>query len=196
MNKKSNKIKYKKKKIKHRYLYKKYQFNTRKEFHESEDYINGVISDGEMVMRPLTEDEKEWLNKFNKENLCATFDTKDSEINNGIESTDFHKDIASRKTIRNENYIRNNDLYNQKKITGFLKKLDTDEYDKISESRLSSVDVEDYLVSQIDLKNRLKEMGYFNLRKVDLDLENEIRELAIDFDLLPLDKEDLLDGLE
>lgn len=193
---KTKKSKYKKKqKINERYLFNKYQFKTRREFHESEEYIDGIYDkDGTELMRKLDDKEREWLNKFNKEQLCATFDTSDKEIKEGKESEDFHTDIQTRKKIRNENYARNNDLYNQKRITGYLKKLDADEYDKISETRLSGVDLEDYMVSQIDLKDKLQSLGYFDLRDVDNETERRIRDIAVDFDPLPVDKQDLIDN--
>ncbi|NJN50296.1 MAG: hypothetical protein HC798_03970 [Polaribacter sp.] len=46
---------------------------SRKDYIES-DYINGVFdSDGKEVIRPMTDSEKQWLNKFYEETIITNF---------------------------------------------------------------------------------------------------------------------------
>jgi len=77
------------------------------------EYINGVRNEhGRMVMRPLTDSEKAFLNKFYEETVVTTF-KKDG--------TDLYPESEDRKMFYHENYIRNVDLYNLKQRTGMLK---------------------------------------------------------------------------
>jgi len=54
-------------------LEKKFTLPRRQEFLDTE-YVNGVINDkGELVMRKLTQSERDWLNQFYKETLNTNF---------------------------------------------------------------------------------------------------------------------------
>lgn len=54
-------------------LKKEFTIKRRREFLETE-YVNGVTNkDGEMVIRPLNDEEKEWLDQFYKETLNTSF---------------------------------------------------------------------------------------------------------------------------
>ena len=54
-------------------LKKEFNLKRRSEFIET-DYINGIYdSEGNEVIRPLTEEEKDFLNKFNEETINANF---------------------------------------------------------------------------------------------------------------------------
>lgn len=48
-----------------------FTLKTRQDYFEA-DYVDGVLNDdGEMVIRPLNEVEKDWLNRFNEEFVSA-----------------------------------------------------------------------------------------------------------------------------
>lgn len=95
----------------------------RVEFIETQKYINGVRNErgGEYVIRPLNEEEKEWLAKFN-----ATF-----------EHGNFKEDFLElteeqRSEINHQDYARKSDLYFTAKTSGNLIAYDLMEIDKIS----------------------------------------------------------------
>lgn len=63
---------------KHPNLEKKFTLQRRQEFLDT-DYVKGTInSDGEVVIRKLTRDERDWLNQFYKETLNTNFNKYDS----------------------------------------------------------------------------------------------------------------------
>lgn len=85
------------------------------------DYVNGVRNEkGEMVIRPLNEDEKAWLDKFYKEYINGEKLDDDSLHDKDEHQTDLY--LA--------NNARNRDIYTSKKIGNKLKQLDIDEYDR------------------------------------------------------------------
>jgi hypothetical protein len=65
----------------------------RRDYLDNTYYVDGVKKKDEYVIRPLNDDEKEWLNKFNGEYYGASFD-KDDENN-------LHKNLAEDTTIYN-----------------------------------------------------------------------------------------------
>lgn len=84
------------------------------------EYIDGVRDqDGNEVMRPLTREEKEFLNKFYKETVNAA-------------PKDFYPDDKDRKYIYEENNARNRDIYTKAKATGKLYVVDPSDLDKVS----------------------------------------------------------------
>ena len=81
------------------------------------DYVNGIKDKhGNVVMRALTEEEKDWLDQFYKETVNANF--KDAKL---------ITDKEEQKKIYGENNARNRCLYNQAKKTGKLVKIDVKE---------------------------------------------------------------------
>jgi len=101
---------------------------TRYEEIEQNQYINGVKNDdGELVIRALTEAEKDWLNRFNEETVNANFKHKGKKI-------DATK--ASKKRSYDKNNARNRCIYTKAKASGTLSYI---EDLKISNKELSSL---------------------------------------------------------
>jgi uncharacterized protein (DUF849 family) len=64
---------------KHPFLDKSYNLKSRRDYIDNTYYVNGVKDvKGKTVMRELTEEEKDFLNKFNAEYYCASFDKDDN----------------------------------------------------------------------------------------------------------------------
>jgi seryl-tRNA synthetase len=62
------------------YLETFFSIKSRKEFIDT-DYINGVYdAENRQLIRPLTNEEKQWLNKFYKEHLHASFCEEDPMV--------------------------------------------------------------------------------------------------------------------
>lgn len=108
----------------------------RVEFIETQKYINGVRNErnGPKVIRPLNEDEKEFLSKFN-----ATF-----------EHGNFDDDFLSlsedqRSEINHQDYARKMDLMFVAKKAGQLITYDLGEYDKLTTEMETGIEPEDLL---------------------------------------------------
>jgi len=147
-------------------LEKRFNLKLRDEFIDN-DYIDGVFDDkGNMVIRPLNDKEKEWLNQFNREYINANFNgtseikktakelmvckkKKQTEyVKNKIKklkiklrrlrkNTNFYKTHEEEKEIYNENNARNRCLFNRARASSKLISLDTDQ-EEISKYNLYS----------------------------------------------------------
>lgn len=129
------------------------------------EYINGVRNeDGELVMRPLTDEEKEFLNKFYQETVNANFlhDPELKSLHNKIKEVqqldnpteeDFERldylnllylekaeeallysGEKDQKRIYGENNARNRCLYNRSKSSGSLSHIEDTQYNDEDES--------------------------------------------------------------
>ena len=129
-------------KKKHKNIDKKYTLRLRQEYMDV-DYVNGVKNaKGELVIRPMTDEEKDWLDAFYKEDLHASISK---------ENPKFYKGEDRREAFARNNQ-RNRCLYNQEKAQGKLIDLDADILDnymgKFFED--SGIDPEEILIRQID----------------------------------------------
>jgi len=83
----------------------------RRDYLDNLYYVDGIKRAGEEVIRPLNENEKEWLNKFNGEYYGASFDkddTKNLHTNNVDDVTIYNirQDISNlRKLAAKENDV-------------------------------------------------------------------------------------------
>ena len=71
---------------KYPFLYREYNPRVMFDYIESEEYINGIYDEnGTELIRPLTEEEKEWLNSFNANEVCGSFfpENEKNLFNNG-----------------------------------------------------------------------------------------------------------------
>ncbi len=96
----------------------------------------------------LTDEQKEWLNKFTEEELNASF--KNDE-------TDFNQDKEEKRKIYNKNNARNRCLYGQvKNKVGATKMLNyEDSTNLIDEKNTVSDDyIEDAIIDYIDSKKK------------------------------------------
>lgn len=119
-SKSKKKSELKKENKKYRYLQKDKNLKSRRYFIDT-DYIDGVYNeDGTQAIRPMTNEEKAWLNQFYKEDVCAN--RKDAVLYD--ESND-----AVWKPIYRANNDRNVDLYNIKQRTGKLSTISTEKFD-------------------------------------------------------------------
>lgn len=113
------------------------------------DYVNGVRGvDGDVAIRALTDSEKAWLDKFNKETVVTSFD-KDGQ--------DLYPEAEDRKKFYNENYSRFYCLYNYAKRTNNLVSFDADSYDEYVSRKIESLDCENMIVNELDRKKRKEE---------------------------------------
>lgn len=142
--KKIKKPKNRREKEKYPALKKKFNTKIRQDFIESEEYINGVCNDkGEMVMRALTEDELEFLNRFNAETVVTSF-KKDGK--------DFYfYDDEKRKELYRENNRRNYDLFSAMKVEGRLLHFDLDSFDNLTSRKLDHIDPEAIVLHELDI---------------------------------------------
>lgn len=86
----------------------------RREFVETE-YVNGVYSEsGEMLIRPLTDEEKDFLNRFYEETVHANFKHPGELL---------IADDNERKFYNNQNYARRMCCFNRAKYTKLLYEL-------------------------------------------------------------------------
>jgi hypothetical protein len=124
-------------------LKKELNIKTRHDYIEP-DYINGVVdSEGNKVIRALTHEEKEWLNKFYEEYIITNF-KKDG--------TDLIDDIEDRRTAYRENNHRNVCLFNQKNRMGLLDQYDGGNFEKTVMNRINGIDFEMALINELDYK--------------------------------------------
>ena len=120
----------KRSRIKHPYLHPGMNIRKRKEYMDNIEYVNGVKNNkGEEVIRKMNEEEKEWLNQFNKEFYGASIPSK-KDIEGHEHSLHDTEDNEVRKEIWLGNNARNRCLYNNLNCRGMLIDLDIDAYDK------------------------------------------------------------------
>jgi hypothetical protein len=90
----------------------------------------------------LSDSEKAWLDRFNKEFINATFEKKKKYTKNNL-----HKGEKKRKELYKDNYSRQNCLYNVKKATKSLVSIEG------AFNKTQNTNVEDALIDVIDAKN-------------------------------------------
>lgn len=84
------------------------------------EYADGVYDeDGNQVIRPLTEEEKDWLNRFNDE-YCANNHAQPNSIHRQLD--DYESKL--KKEMYATTYRRNSDLYARLKYGNYLMPLD------------------------------------------------------------------------
>jgi hypothetical protein len=109
------------------------------------DYIDGVPGiDSSSSIRPLTEKEKAWLDKFYEEYIVASF-TKTR--------ADLHKGGDKRKEVYRENNARNRDLYSVMQKTGQLQSFSSDNYEKMCYESIGHLDFEELLAQNVDTRD-------------------------------------------
>jgi hypothetical protein len=80
------------------------------------DYINGVRDEnGVLVIRPLTEEEKDWLNQFYQETIITNFNK---------DGSDFYESVQERRALWRENNRRNKCVFTKAKKTNCLHSLE------------------------------------------------------------------------
>ena len=136
------------------------------------DYVNGTFNkDGEMVIRPLNEEEKTFLNSFYEEVIGANFMHDDllkelhsalkvlknkpqltneepedverlqSEYYARADEVLLYPDACDQKKLYGENNSRNRCLYNRTKTAGILDELNDSTYDEIHQNVYNNPEV-------------------------------------------------------
>jgi hypothetical protein len=120
---------------------------TRIEYMDVE-YINGIYDEfGNQVMRPLTPEEKDWLDKFYKEYYCASFNHENC----------LHKSKNEKRNLYNANNARNRCIYNLKNAIHTLKPLNDESYNPAHNTLVGfKTYIENLNDSEIDLKLKTK----------------------------------------
>lgn len=120
MSKKSNKPQTKRDKDKYRFLFKEKNARAIKEYLETEEYMNGVYNEeGDEISRPLNDEEKDFMNRFNANFYCGHFEK---------DGTDFVEDRHERRRLWNEKYARRMDALNSAGATYRLHEYDDARY--------------------------------------------------------------------
>jgi hypothetical protein len=88
-------------------------------------------------LHKLSDKELQWLNKFNKEEISASFDTKNPNKN-------FNKSKKARKRCYDSNNARNRDILSKAKASNQLVEFDA----LIEKSNMGSY--EDFLINKLD----------------------------------------------
>ena len=91
-------------------------------------------------LHKLSEEEKDWLNKFNEEYVNASLDRQNLDNN-------LHKTKKLKKSIDKKNNVRKEDIYTMQKASGKLHYLED-----IKNKQISLIDNEDKLIEKIDSK--------------------------------------------
>lgn len=141
------------------------------------EYINGVYnSKGEQVIRPLNNKEKQFLNKFYEEVVCANFThsprlkqlSKEIRHIKKIETPSeeeleklmelqmeyfmaaddslLYSDEDNQRRLYGENNARNRCLYNRSKSIGMLDELNDSTYDEIHNKVYNNPEIADQLL--------------------------------------------------
>lgn len=121
-----------------------------------QDYIDGVKDDGgNTVIRPLSKDEKDWLNRFNEEYINANFKHKGERIHEKVIEERFVKYSGKNRkydVTKNEleqlNNSRNRCIYTKAKASHQMDYLEDLKYDQAKESP------EDEIIEQLTLKEK------------------------------------------
>jgi hypothetical protein len=125
-------------------LKKKYTIKIRQEFLDTE-YIDGVYDDdGKELLRPLTENEKAWFDKFNKEWLNASFSN---------DETDLHQSKEEKLEIYRQNNARNRCLYANKRKTKSLYQINMEKYDRYIANKVPDDLWDEYIIEKVDNKS-------------------------------------------
>lgn len=93
-------------------------------------------------LHKLSKKDLAWLNKFNKEEVSASFDSKNPRKN-------FNKSKASRKRCYDRNNARNRDILTRAKASNQLI-----DYETLLEET-NTLDYEDYLINNLDKQELL-----------------------------------------
>lgn len=118
----------------------------------------------------LSKEELEWLNKFNKETISASFNQENPRKN-------LHKTKKLRKECYDRNNARNRDVLTRAKAANQL-----DDYEELVEKPESN-DYEDRLIEELDKKEIREAIDYLaealdkDGQKLEQQLINEILEL-------------------
>lgn len=127
------------------------------------DYVDGVRNENdELVIRPLTEDEKAWLNKFYEETIVTKFNK---------DETDFYKTVEERRALWRENNRRNTCIFNAKQKTGRLNAFDPSEYERSMANLYGYLDHEILLVNELEEEYEDSEGHIYTLRREDITLK-------------------------
>lgn len=123
----------------------------RVEFIETQKYINGVRNErgGELVIRALNDEERDYLANFNRTFEHANFDNNEEFLNLSAEE---------RSEIDHQDYARRMDLYFVAKSSGQLISCDIPEFDKITSEAEKDIEWEDLELSHLDNKKPKKEL--------------------------------------
>lgn len=171
----------KRKDFKHPYLNKSANTKSRRDVMDNIYYVDGIKNKkGEEVIRPLTEEEKDWLNKFNAEYYGADFD---SDYENNL-----HQDLASPEVIAElksklkEARLLCNKLYHKINY-GNKKKLvsETELENKYTEALKVKNDIEDTL-EVLQVKKSCSDAN--NSRNRDLMTVGKIHNILVSWDTL------------
>jgi hypothetical protein len=154
----------KRRKVKYPALDPRFNLKGRKCYIEA-DYINGVYNqNGNMVMRPLTDDEKEWLNKYYEETVVTSFNR---------DGTDLYDSDEDRRKFYKDNNTRNVCLYNMMKKTGRLHSIDITA-DNVTYELEKSYDPENIMIRMQDEGIQYSdELEYEILKRDRLEEEKE-----------------------
>lgn len=137
----------KRSKIKYPALRKEYNIKARQEFMDAEEFIDGVYDEeGNELIRPLTDEEKEWYNQFYREYYNAS-----------LSNAEYHTTPELRKDCYDRNNARNRCLYSRNLKLGMMDSLDVDEYNDYLENKVHNF--ENYIYSMddlVELKKRRK----------------------------------------
>ena len=161
---------------KHPALQKKYNLKMRQDYIEP-DYVNGTFnSDGEMVIRPLNNEEKTFLNAFYEEVIGANFlhdcslrklhsqmkplkakdhldedeadmlKTLQKEYYERADEVLLYSDQEDQKKLYGENNARNRCIFNRTKSMGILDELNDATYDEFHRNVYNNKDAADILL--------------------------------------------------
>lgn len=102
----------------------------------------------------LSDEEKEWLNKFTNEYTCGSFQKiKTGKRKGEYSSTNLHKTQAQREECYNRNNLRNNDVHGVSKINNMLKDGESAQAVLENKDTPTASEVENILINLIELKD-------------------------------------------
>lgn len=110
-----------------------------RQYYIEPDYINGIGG-----IRPLTDKEKKFLNKFYEEYINVSFNKRPQ--------SNLHNTKNKQRELYRENNHRNTCLYNLKQKTGQLTSFNVDYYDKVSAENYGHLDFEEGLTNELEAK--------------------------------------------
>lgn len=156
---------------KYNHLNKYGTYRARWDYIEFDEYLDGVKDkDGKQVMRPLTDDEKSWLNSFCKNTVHASFEIPE-EVKK--EKLKLKKLKSKHSAYKNENKKEHKEVKDQIKLIEKMMKKAGNLYYK--EEDMKKVYAENYSRNH-DLFNKCKVSG--NLIYVDTKNPSELDRLT------------------
>lgn len=111
----------------------------------------------------LNDAELDWINKFNKETVSASFDVENPKKN-------LHKSKKARKDCYDRNNARNRDILTKAKASNQLV-----DYDTLIEVQ-APVSTEDHLINQIDRKELQDMINWIESESQEHSLDKEFSE--------------------